>query len=421
MMKIALAELEQRFEDFKVFLKNVAGEEFKGFKHSRYFDNQENYKYAVYESAKDKLRSKFWKTEDIGSGKIVKEASEALETSVIHHFVQVQNNLINNWRLKDNFKKQVKNRELEQILFGFYKNKVKDEVSFSKLLDEEQPYNLIAYLFFIKDCQKYLPISQERFDDIFLLLGVSDFRTRGNASWENYQTFLDLNKQVRDFLLTKDKETTLLDAHSFLWILGGEMQDVVKKEIKNKTTTDVKNEKLIIKGEEINKPDEDINTLIPITSEVIFPEEISPNQEVLIEGSLRQIIVNAYERNPKARSICIEHHGLNCKVCGFGFEDIYGAAGAGFIHVHHIIPLTEIKTTYEVDPLNDLVPVCPNCHAMLHRFNPILTIEQLKNIIINTHNNVHSETAAQSPNAKPTQAAVCENPTIHPHKTQSHL
>jgi len=43
--------------------------------------------------------------------------------------------------------------------------------------------------------------------------------------------------------------------------------------------------------------------------------------------------------------------------------------------------LEDIKDEYEVDPINDLRPVCPNCHAMLHRKKPPLTIEELETII----------------------------------------
>jgi 5-methylcytosine-specific restriction protein A len=60
---------------------------------------------------------------------------------------------------------------------------------------------------------------------------------------------------------------------------------------------------------------------------------------------------------------------------------MYGDLGKGFIHVHHIVPISEIGTSYKVDPIKDLVPVCPNCHSMMHRLNPVITIADLKSII----------------------------------------
>lgn len=75
---------------------------------------------------------------------------------------------------------------------------------------------------------------------------------------------------------------------------------------------------------------------------------------------------------------CIDH----CSVCNFNFYDKYGEIGKDFIHVHHLVPLHEIKDVYEIDPIRDLRPVCPNCHAMLHKRNPALSIEELKEVII---------------------------------------
>ena len=111
-------------------------------------------------------------------------------------------------------------------------------------------------------------------------------------------------------------------------------------------------------------------------------EEIE-NPGELIEGAKKILIVNQYERNPEARRQCIEAHGCYCHVCGIDFAQKYGELGEGFIHVHHIVPLSTIGEDYVVDPVNDLIPVCPNCHAMLHRTinDKILSIEQLRSII----------------------------------------
>lgn len=108
-----------------------------------------------------------------------------------------------------------------------------------------------------------------------------------------------------------------------------------------------------------------------------FSEEI-PTPERYWEGALRRIAVNAYERDPRARQACLQHHGSSCSVCGFDFESTYGEIGKGFIHVHHLRQLSEIGEAYEVDPKNDLIPVCPNCHAMLHKQVPAYTTNDLK-------------------------------------------
>lgn len=112
----------------------------------------------------------------------------------------------------------------------------------------------------------------------------------------------------------------------------------------------------------------------------IIPEEIERPEEYY-EGATKTISVTVYERDPKAREACIDHYGAECVVCCFNFEEKYGALGAGYIHVHHLRSLSEVDKEYQVDPINDLRPVCPNCHAMLHRYKPPLSIEELKAII----------------------------------------
>lgn len=99
------------------------------------------------------------------------------------------------------------------------------------------------------------------------------------------------------------------------------------------------------------------------------------------EGKSIKVTVNKYERNNLARKKCIEHHGYNCSICKLNLEERYGDIGKEFIHVHHIKPLSEISSEYKVDPINDLLPVCPNCHAIIHRKRPCYTIEEMLKII----------------------------------------
>ena len=116
--------------------------------------------------------------------------------------------------------------------------------------------------------------------------------------------------------------------------------------------------------------------------EPFFPEELpTDSTETLSEGIKRTISVNAYERSSKARELCVKHWKAICAVCEFDFEKTYGELGNGFIHVHHRIPVSQIGKSYQVDPINDLRPVCPNCHAMLHSRKQTLEIDELKNII----------------------------------------
>lgn len=96
------------------------------------------------------------------------------------------------------------------------------------------------------------------------------------------------------------------------------------------------------------------------------------------EGAVRRVTVNRYERDRRARAACIGHHGTACSVCGFDFEKCYGRLGRGLIHVHHLTELSAVGPGYNVDPVKDLRPICPNCHAMVHREIPALSITQLR-------------------------------------------
>lgn len=114
-------------------------------------------------------------------------------------------------------------------------------------------------------------------------------------------------------------------------------------------------------------------------SDFISADEISDTQ--LTEGAKKQIYVNSYERNADVRRKCIEHYGYHCAVCHFHFGLLYGSLGKNYIHVHHLTPISSVGKDYVVDPIKDLRPVCPNCHAMLHKENPPLTITQLRAIV----------------------------------------
>jgi 5-methylcytosine-specific restriction enzyme A len=108
----------------------------------------------------------------------------------------------------------------------------------------------------------------------------------------------------------------------------------------------------------------------------LVPEELPAGSYE--EGAVTRVLVNRYERDRAARAACIAHHGTTCTVCGFNFEQQYGALGRDFIHVHHVREISTLGPGYKVDPKVDLVPLCANCHAMAHRAKPALTPGQLR-------------------------------------------
>jgi len=118
-----------------------------------------------------------------------------------------------------------------------------------------------------------------------------------------------------------------------------------------------------------------------MVNEDVYDVDYPENDDKLYEGALLKVCVNKYERNQKARRECVAKKGYQCLVCGCDFETTYGEIGKNFIHVHHVTPISSIGEEYKLNVDTDLVPVCPNCHYMLHRKNPPYTIEELKVIL----------------------------------------
>jgi 5-methylcytosine-specific restriction protein A len=102
-----------------------------------------------------------------------------------------------------------------------------------------------------------------------------------------------------------------------------------------------------------------------------------------LEGNIQQRLFTFRERDGAAREECLNHYGYTCQICKKSLEKMYGEIGKYFIHVHHIKFVSSTKGQYKIDPINDLIPVCPNCHSMLHikYKGNYLCIDDLKNIV----------------------------------------
>ncbi|MGL5069564.1 MAG: HNH endonuclease [Sarcina sp.] len=110
------------------------------------------------------------------------------------------------------------------------------------------------------------------------------------------------------------------------------------------------------------------------------------NEYIGNEGMKKVIVINSYERDRKAVRKCLMHYKelngkVNCKICGFDFQKVYGVIAKDKIHVHHKVPISEIKIEYKINAINDLIPVCPNCHMILHSKVPAYTVEELIEIM----------------------------------------
>ncbi|KPI48644.1 restriction endonuclease [Clostridioides difficile] len=104
--------------------------------------------------------------------------------------------------------------------------------------------------------------------------------------------------------------------------------------------------------------------------------------EIRKEGKVKYVYGKQYECNPRNRIEAIKYHGTKCIVCGFDFEKTYGDRGKGYIEIHHIKPLSSVGEESNINPKTDLVPICSNCHRMIHRKKDnVLSIDDLKQII----------------------------------------
>lgn len=132
---------------------------------------------------------------------------------------------------------------------------------------------------------------------------------------------------------------------------------------------------------------EAIRAAVQIPAVSVDDESIEDEEAFFPEGKLLFRRHRSFERNAKAiakvKKQALEKDGkLICTVCGFDFFAVYGKIGEGYIECHHIVPVSDYVTLKRtVTKANDLTLVCANCHRMLHRRRPWLSIESLKELL----------------------------------------
>ena len=123
---------------------------------------------------------------------------------------------------------------------------------------------------------------------------------------------------------------------------------------------------------------------------VLLQEDLPPvtltltNGEAQLEGEKSTVLQNKYERSRFNRAMCLRAHGFRCMACGDKLSNKYGVVAQELVHVHHIKPVSTLGGATLVDPIKDLVPLCPNCHNVIHRTNPPMSLDALKEIISQT-------------------------------------
>ncbi|HEV3146740.1 MAG TPA: HNH endonuclease [Gemmataceae bacterium] len=218
---------ERHFHAFRTFVEEKSGSAFLSFASNRYTDSEEGYKSDVYRSGRDALGFQAWERATVGNGVIARAVIAA---------IQLPDNNLLKWQeiygeegvphraLLKAIEINDQLRSFEECLFRLYREE-KAEQSFTELVSLfGKKYSLIAYLLFLKDRTKYLPIATTFFDRTFELLGAQ-FKTTRRCSWENYLEYVRLITEIKAMLgEALAAEISLLDAHSFAWILASQME-----------------------------------------------------------------------------------------------------------------------------------------------------------------------------------------------------
>jgi hypothetical protein len=222
--KIDLVRFEILYDRFEALVTSEdKAKKFFSFDTNKYIQREEGYKDTVFEKSNNFLSSENWTETQIGTGFIFKQVCRALGASV---------NLVP-WQDVDKFNKLDRNtsEKLEEVFLNLYQEKVPDRVSF-QLLQNNLPnhYSLIAYFFFLKDRNTFLPISTTRLERALEMLGIRDFKLSGKCSWGNYSEFISYIKQVQYLLMGEYnlERVSLLNAHSFAWMIPV-LEDELKK------------------------------------------------------------------------------------------------------------------------------------------------------------------------------------------------
>lgn len=212
-------------------------------------------------------------------------------------------------------------------------------------------------------------------------------RIESSLKWRTLKSaliFEDYAQDVVDHILSKEERVEVFkdivdsykmnrDKRNVSYEIGD--STIIKLSIEE-SPIDVRDES---QEEHISKQCIDILNAVLVFFEL--KEEKTDIVEGLPEGAKTAVKVNKYERSRINRSACINHYGPICQACDFNFEKIYGEIGKGFIHVHHITPVSEMGGTYVLNPIRDLIPLCPNCHAMIHKNTPPYSLNALREII----------------------------------------
>ncbi len=310
-----------------------------------FLGSTENFKTIVSVKAREELKCEKWTEAWIGKGIISDRIIRAVNKSdILVH--RLQKTRFSN-RVKELKKKDIK--ALERVIYNIYANPIYDEAeAFSdavKIFGGN--YETIAFLFFIKDDTRFLPISPGNFDKAFKILGI-DYSTTRKCSWENYQGYIQIINEIRDVMdeeLNMSANPRLIDAHSFLWVL---------------------------KGNDFNRwePSKDDLAEIELLTENQVTKKITGSG-----GSKDKTSKQYYRSEAVVKETRRRANGI-CQLCKqtAPFND---KKGNPYLEVHHIDWLSKGGE----DSTDNTVALCPNCHTRMHVLDNKDDVKKLKEIM----------------------------------------
>lgn len=215
--------LHKYFYIFQNFVEMYGGEHFDSFRNNYFLEKEEGYKYTVFSKAQDYLNLASWKKEDIGSGYIATCFKKAYNEK--RNLVYFQDGGRTEAKIDNN------NKDAEAVLYELYLG-TDDSVAFENAVNFfGAKYDLIAYMFFIKNSDLYLPITPQNFEKCFATLGI-DIKLQRKCSWSNYTKYISLIRNIKDeFEKYFGFEINLLDAHSFVWMIDEAERHFITKEM----------------------------------------------------------------------------------------------------------------------------------------------------------------------------------------------
>ncbi|MFQ8432901.1 hypothetical protein [Amaricoccus sp. W119] len=218
------------FARFQALITARSGHAFTGF-HEGLAAVWENYKPRLRDHALGLLRTSEWSEAEIGSGTILNRMIEAIEiqdsrSNLTNNLVFWQNRFGHANRdhraLLEARSNAKLSREIESLLFGLFRGGADEGATFDRLSElTSGKYPLLAYSYFLKDTDRFMPIQPTGFDRAFRALGI-DFSTLRQCSWENYSTYNQTLAALRPNIeaSTGLQHVRLVDAHSFCWIFA---------------------------------------------------------------------------------------------------------------------------------------------------------------------------------------------------------